>query len=59
LNYLRPPEVRIIHRDAEQGTSVTSMSQVPNIKRLLFGGYGMGDLWAQIAEEGFLMQHGS
>ncbi len=55
LNHIRPAEVRILHRAAGAGTSVTSMSQVPNVERLLMG-YGVGDIWAQLAEEGFLMQ---
>lgn len=58
LNHIRPAEARLVHRQAETGTSVTSMSQIPNINRLLFG-YGVGDIWAQLAEEGFLMQQTS
>lgn len=55
LNHVRPAEVRLLHRAAGAGTSVTSMSQIPNVERLLMG-YGVGDIWAQLAEEGFLMQ---
>jgi predicted ATPase len=58
LNHIRPNEARIVHREAGQGTSVTSVGQIPNINRLLFG-YGLGDIWAHIAEEGFLMQQSS
>jgi predicted ATPase len=58
LNHIRVSEARLVHRQAETGTSVTSMSQIPNINRLLFG-YGIGDIWAQLAEEGFLMQQSS
>ena len=58
LNHIRVAEARLVHRQAETGTSVTSMSQIPNINRLLLG-YGVGDIWAQLAEEGFLMQQSS
>ncbi|MCK6586703.1 MAG: AAA family ATPase [Polyangiaceae bacterium] len=58
LNHIRPTEARLVYRQADTGTTVTTLSQIPNINRLLFG-YGVGDIWAQLAEEGFLMQSSS
>jgi len=58
INHFHPAEVRLVSRQEETGTSVTSMSQIPGINRLLMG-YGVGDIWAQLAEEGFLSQQSS
>jgi predicted ATPase len=55
LNCVKPDEVRIVHRDPKQGTSITPMAKIANIDTLLFG-HGVGDIWAKLSEDDFLMQ---
>ena len=50
LNYTRPEEVRIVRRDLEKGTMVTSMSEVPDVQELL-GEFGAGELWYLLGEQ--------
>jgi predicted ATPase len=53
LNYVKPEEVRIVRRDPEQGTSVTPMTAVPNLDKLLEE-FAVGELWYLLTEEGLL-----
>jgi predicted ATPase len=55
LNCIKPDEARIVHRDPKQGTSITPMAKIANLDTLLFG-YGVGDMWAKLGEDDFLMQ---
>ncbi len=50
LNYTRPEEVRIVRRDLETGTSVTPMSEVPDVQELLEE-FGAGELWYLLGEQ--------
>ena len=53
LNFLRPEEVRIVHRDPTEGTKVTPLTQAPRIDELLKE-FGIGELWYHLREEGLL-----
>jgi predicted ATPase len=53
LNYVKPEEVRIVRRDLELGTSVTPMTAVPNLDKLLKE-FAVGELWYLLTEEGLL-----
>lgn len=53
LNYTRPEEVRIVQRDREKGTSVTPMSAVPDVHKLLEE-FGAGELWYLLGEQGLV-----
>lgn len=53
LNYTRPEEVRIVQRDREKGTSVTPMSEVPDVHKLLEE-FGAGELWYLLGEQGLV-----
>jgi predicted ATPase len=55
LNSVKPDEIRILHRDPQQGTTVTPMASVANLDRLLFG-HGVGDIWSKLSATDFLMQ---
>jgi hypothetical protein len=50
LNYVAPEEVRIFRRDAEMATTITPMSQVPNIQNYLRE-FSTGELWNMLGEE--------
>lgn len=53
LNYTRPEEVRIVQRDREKGTSVTPMSEVRDVYKLLEE-FGTGELWYLLGEQGLV-----
>ncbi len=53
LNYVKPEEVRIVRRDPEHGSSVTPMTAVPNLDKLLQE-FAVGELWYLLTEEGLL-----
>lgn len=50
LNYTKPEEVRIVQRDPEKGTTVTPLTAVPDIDKLLEE-FGVGELWNLLGED--------
>jgi predicted ATPase len=50
LNFARPEEIRILQRDPETGTKVTTMADVPDIHALL-DEFGAGELWYLLGEK--------
>lgn len=53
LNYVKPEEVRLMRRDPARGTRIDSMTSVPYVNGLLRG-FGVGEVWAKLAEDGLL-----
>jgi predicted ATPase len=53
LNYVKPEEVRLMRRDPERGTRIDPMTSVPYVSGLLRG-FGVGEVWAKLAEDGLL-----
>ena len=53
LNYAKPEEVRIFLRDQERGTQVRSLTDAPDIDKLLKE-FAVGELWYLLGEEKLL-----
>lgn len=58
LNYVTPEEVRLMRRDPERGTRIDPMTSVPYVSGLLRG-FGVGEVWAKLAEDGLLPPDGA
>lgn len=53
LNYVKADEVRIVTRDVDKGSTITPMTDVPDLSKLLEE-FAVGELWYLLGEEGLL-----